>query len=100
MCEPPTCRKDFLQKANSESFREQAKRAKVDFQLQRNLLATFVSFCWTESGGALSMAPSTMASQSSALHDQAINCRSTLSVILHRSSLPAEAGHSCFVICS
>jgi hypothetical protein len=49
-----------------------------NFQPQKNLLATFVSFCWTESGGALSMAPSTMASQSSALHDQAINCRSAL----------------------
>jgi hypothetical protein len=46
------------------------------------------------------MAPSTMASQSSALHDQAINGRSSLSVILRRSSLPAVAGHSCFVICS
>jgi hypothetical protein len=54
------------------------------FSLKKNLLATFVSFCRTESRGALWMAPSTMASQSSALHDQAINCRSTLlSFILH-----------------
>jgi len=43
------------------------------------------------------MAPSTLASQSSALHDQAINCRSTLSVILRRSSLPAVAGHLFFI---
>jgi hypothetical protein len=46
------------------------------------------------------MAPSTMASQSSALHDQAINCRSTLLSFIRHSSLPAVAGHSCFVICS
>jgi hypothetical protein len=43
------------------------------------------------------MAPTTMASQSSALHDQAINCRSTLSVILRRSSLPAVAAHLFFI---
>jgi hypothetical protein len=48
------------------------------FSLKRISWLPFVSFCSTESAGALLMAPSTLASQSSALHDQAINCRSTL----------------------
>jgi hypothetical protein len=48
------------------------------FSLKRISWLPFVSFCSTESGGALLMAPSTLASQSSALHDQAINCRSAL----------------------
>jgi hypothetical protein len=43
------------------------------------------------------MAPGAMASQSSALHDQAINCRSTLLSFIRDSSLPAVAGHLFFI---
>jgi hypothetical protein len=88
---------NLLQKATPKAFASRRRERRSNFQPQKNLLATFVSFCRTESGGALSMAQSTMASQSSALHHQAINYRSTLLSFIGHSSLPAVAGHLFFI---
>ena len=80
-----------LRHAGRIFYRRQRRERRSNFQPPKNLLATFVSFCWTESGGALSMAqapwrrrvPPSMTKRSTAVQ---LFCHSFVI--------------SCFVICS
>jgi hypothetical protein len=84
---------------NSEGLREQAKRTKVKFQPENNSLGYLRFLLLARIRQGRCRRPQALrASQSFALHDEAINGCSTLLSFFRHSSLPAVAGHSCFVI--